>query len=134
MRASLLVLCTGLAIGGLLQAQCGDPYAKYFLMNATHDRIWVVDLHDSRYGQAWQDLPLQPSQSASFDGALTHLKVRLSSGGVLEYGRRETSAIRARPDFRIGDWIIDHSGLRFISCRERQQTFEGLKKYEWSKP
>jgi hypothetical protein len=91
-------------------------------MNAMYDRIWV-DV-DSTTEHDWRDLPLDPGQSAGFDGDLTHLKVRLSSGKVLQYGRQQIQKIRMESKLKKGDWIVDLSGLRFVSPSVRHEMFK----------
>jgi hypothetical protein len=94
------------------------------LMNATYDRIWV-DV-DSITEHDWRDLPLDPSQSAGFDGELTHLKVRLPSGRILEYHEKQIREIRRQSKLKKGNWIVDMSGLRFVSLPVRQKIFKRL--------
>ncbi len=147
MRFSCFVLWTVLVASGVLRAQCGDPIPlepqthrhgepasinPYSLMNATRNRIWV-DI-DSPRDHDWRNMPLYPSQSAVFVGALAHVKVRLRSGEVLEYGARQIAGIRARAPFQRGDWLFDGSSLRFVSCKERDSLYREVKKYEWPKP
>jgi hypothetical protein len=96
----------------------------YSVMNATYDRIWV-DV-DSATEHDWRDLPLDPSQSAGFDGELTHLKVRLPSGKILEFHEKQIREIRRRSKLNKGDWIVDMSGLRFVSLAVRQKIFKRL--------
>jgi hypothetical protein len=115
MRVTPLVLFTGLAIGSLLHAQCGDPYARYSLMNATHDRI-SVDI-DSFRNHDWRDMPLLPSQSAAFDSPLTRVKVRLTSGRVLTYDKHAITTIRTRAHFPKGDWLVDDLGASLCFLR-----------------
>src|SRR6266542_1434527 len=133
MRATLFLVTTLIASAvSSSSASCTDAYAEYSVMNATSGRI-RVDI-DASSNHDWRDMPLLPSQSAAFDGALTHLKVCLKSGRVLVYGNHEITAIRTRTHLQKGDWLVDHSGLRFVSCEERQNIFEAAKKYEWPKP
>jgi hypothetical protein len=106
-------------------------------MNATYDRIWV-DV-DSTTEHDWRDLPLDPSQSAGFDGELTHLKVRLSSGKILQFDEQRVREIRRRSKLKKGDWIVDMSGLRFVSLTVRRKIFKRLCKplaltNRWSQP
>jgi hypothetical protein len=96
----------------------------YSMMNATYNRIWV-DV-DSTTEHDWRDLPLDPSQSAGFDGELTHVKVRLPSGKTLEFHEKQIREIRRRSKLKKGDWIVDMSGLRFVSLPARQQIFKRL--------
>ena len=128
MRAVLFLVPALLitVVTGSASASCTDSHAEYSLMNAMNDRIWV-DI-DSTLNHDWRDVPLDPSQSAAFDGHLMRVKVRLRSGRVVEYRKREITAIRARSRVQKGDWIIDRSGLRFVSCRERQELFETVQK------
>jgi hypothetical protein len=117
---------------GSLHAQCGnEPTAAYSLMNATKDRIWV-DI-DSPNNRDWREMPLYSSQSATFAGALERVKVRLKSGRVLHYDKHRIAAIRTQARLQKGDWLIDSSGLHFVSCEEREKIFQAVKKYEWPK-
>ena len=132
MRALFLVFWTILVARGFLYAQCGnEPIAPYSLMNATKDRIWV-DI-DSPNNHDWRDMPLYPSQSATFADGLVSVKVRLKSGRVLDYGKRRIAAIQTQARLQKGDWLIDSSGLRFVSCEEREKIFQAVKKYAWPK-
>ena len=147
MRISCFVLSTVVVASGFLRAQCGDPIPlepqtrhrggpawinPYSLMNATMDRIWV-DI-DSPRDHDWRNMLLSPSQSAVFVGERVHVKLRLRSGRVLEYGERQIAGIRTRMPFQRGDWLFDGSGLRFVSCKEREKLYRAVKKYEWPKP
>ncbi len=121
-----LVLTVTAAVTARCLATCEDADSEYSLMNATNSRIWV-DI-DAKRNHDWRDMPLDPSQSAAFDGVLTHVKVRLRSGQVVEYRSREIRAIRTRAHSSKGDWIVDRSGLRFVPCGERQQIFKSVQK------
>src|SRR5690349_5560216 len=123
MRAILLATLTCCVTWYSVRAQCGEePQAPYSLMNATFDRI-SVDADSSRHNE-WRDLPLDPRQSAAFAGDLTRIIVRFRSGRVLHYGRRDIAAVRTKAHLQHGDWIVDRSGLHFVSCKERQRLFE----------
>jgi len=129
MRAALLVLIVLRAANHSLLAQCGEePAAPWSLMNATLERI-SVDTGSSR-GDQWRDISLPPSNSVAFDGELTHVKVRLKSGRILIYKQCEIA--RKRAHLQRGDWLVDQTGLRFVSCAERQRAFERLRKW-WMK-
>jgi hypothetical protein len=124
-------------ICGPLSAQAYKSDTDYSVMNATYDRIWV-DV-DSTAEHDWRDLPLDPSQSAGFDGELAHLKVRLSSGKILQFDQQRIREIRRRSKLKKGDWIVDMSGLRFVSLPVRQKIFKRLCKplaltNRWSQP
>jgi len=146
MRVSCFVLWAVLVRSTFLRAQCGDPIAMepqtrrrggpafinpYSVMNATRERIWV-DI-DSPRDHDWRNMPLYPSQSAVFIGALVHVKVRLRSGKSVEYTERQIDDIQTRARFQRGDWVFDGSSLRFVSCEEREKLYQAVKKYEWSK-
>jgi hypothetical protein len=127
MRASSVAVFLLLFVRHSLVAQCGEEAgAPYSVMNATLLRIWLNSASSRHHD--WQDLPLDPSQSAAFDGELTRVKVRFGSGRILEYQQRNITAIRSRSHLQRGDWIIERSGLRFVSCAERQRRFEALRK------
>jgi hypothetical protein len=120
-----------------LSAQAYKNDTDYSVVNATYDRIWV-DV-DSTTEHDWRDLPLDPSQSAGFDGDLTQVKVRLPSGKILQFDERQIQQIRARSKLKKGDWIVDMSGLRFVSLSVRQKIFKRLCKpltltNRWSQP
>jgi hypothetical protein len=117
-------LSGALVVRGLLSAQAYKNDTDYSVMNATYHRIWV-DV-DSTNEHDWRDLPLDPSQSAGFDGELTHLKVRLSSGKILQFDEQQVREIRRRSKLKKGDWIVDMSGLRFVSLPVRQKIFKRL--------
>src|SRR5438552_2378552 len=114
MRAIALMTLACCAALHSVRAQCGEePQAPYSLMNATFDRI-SVDADSSRHNE-WRDLPLDPSQSAAFAGDLTRVIVRFGTGRVLHYSQSEIGIIRSSAHLRRGDWIVDHSGLHFVS-------------------
>jgi hypothetical protein len=128
MRAALVTLIVLRAANHSLLAQCGEePAAPWSLMNATLERI-SVDTHSSR-GDQWRDMPLPPSDSVAFDGELTHVKVRLKSGQLLTYKRRDIALIRMQSHLQRGDWVVNQTGLRFVSCAERQRIFQRLRKW-----
>ena len=127
MRAILLATLTCCVTLYSVRAQCGEePQAPYSLMNATFDRI-SVDADSSRHNE-WRDLPLDPSQSAAFAGDLTRVIVRFRSRRVLHYSQRQIAAIRSSAHLRRGDWIVDRSGLHFVSCTERERLFQAVQR------
>jgi hypothetical protein len=139
MRAALLALIMLCAASRSLLAQCGEePAAPWSLMNATLERI-SVDTNSSR-GDQWRDASLPASDSVAFDGELTGVKVRLTSGRVLKYKQRDIAFIRTRSHLQRGDWLIDQTGLRFVSCADRQRIFQLRKRHmkdltgRWSEP
>ena len=128
MRAAFLLIIVLPAASHSLLAQCGDePAAPWSLMNATLEQI-SVDTNCSR-GDNWRDASLPPSDSVAFAGELTHVKVRLKSGRVLQYEQREIALIRTRSHLQRGDWLVDQTGLRFVSCAERERIFRRLRKW-----
>ena len=129
MRAASFAFCIYLALQPLLNGQCSGQEPEYSLMNATRKPIYVMEIRDRRYNDGWE-LPLRPSQSVACDDGLTHVKVRLASGRVLDYRRPEIVRIRTQAGLDKGDWIVDERGLHFISCQERSRLFKALDKYE----
>jgi hypothetical protein len=103
-------------------------------MNATLEPI-SVDTNSSRGEKwGWRDASLPPSDSVAFAGELTHVKVRLKSGRVLTYEQRDIALIRSRSNFQQGDWLVDPTGLRFVSCAERQRIFGRFRKWRMKRP
>ena len=70
MRAAAIFVSSAFLIFGSLRTQAVEE-GKYSFLNATYDRIWV-DIDTTR-GNEWRDMPLDPSQSAGFDGELLHV-------------------------------------------------------------
>ena len=95
MGAAFVLVLVLLTASDSLLAQCGEePAAPWSLMNATLERI-SVDTNSSR-DDNWRDASLPPSDSVAFAGELTHVKVRLKSGRVLQYEQREIAFIRTQ--------------------------------------
>jgi hypothetical protein len=128
MGAAFVLVLVLLAASDSLLAQCGEePAAPWSLMNATLERI-SVDTNSSR-NDNWRDASLPPSDSVAFTGELTHVKVRLKSSRVLQYDQREIALIRTQSHLQRGDWLVDQTGLRFVSCTEREHIFRRLRKW-----
>ncbi|PYK90586.1 MAG: hypothetical protein DME35_05480 [Verrucomicrobia bacterium] len=125
MRAAAIFVSSAFLIFGSLRTQAVEE-GKYSFLNATYDRIWV-DIDTTR-GNEWRDMPLDPSQSAGFDGELLHVKVRLPSREVRHFSKKQIRSVRVRSRLKSGDWLIDTSGIRFVSPRERQEIFQRLRK------
>jgi hypothetical protein len=128
MPAAFVLVLVLLAASDSLLGQCGEePAAPWSLMNATLEPI-SVDTNSSR-DDKWRDASLPSSDSVAFAGELTHVKVRLKSGRVLRYEQREIALVRTQSHLQRGDWIVDQTGLRFVSCAEREHMFRRLRKW-----
>jgi hypothetical protein len=133
MRAALLAVIVLQAASRSLLAQCGEePAAPWSLMNGSLEQM-SVDIDSSR-GDKWRDISLPPSVSVAFDGVLTHVKVRLKSGRVFTYKQRDIALIQSRSHLQRGDWLVDQTGLRFVSCTERLRIFQRLRKWQMKRP
>jgi hypothetical protein len=126
MRTTLLAVVLLSAVIKPLHAQCGDPHAPHSVMNARFERIWIDA--DSPGTHECRNASLDPSQSEALTGELVYLKVRLKIGRLLQYRQHDIAVIRNRSHIQTGDWVVDRSGLRFVSCAERQQLFETVQK------
>jgi hypothetical protein len=113
----VLLLCSHGALG--------YSRSDHGILNATSGAI-VLDIRST--GQDISKFSLSPGESFVFNGVFLRLKVRLHNGKILYVDSAELRKLHGGTTPSDGRWLIDATGLRYVSLHEYMKAFERMTK------